>query len=96
MLSPTHRNSAATPQVLSRPPVLSCVFATFLVQMLCAQDGAALYRRFCGGCHEPGSADRAPARPYLAECRPNRLLLPSKAALCLIRHDRFPRFNVML
>src|SRR5690242_8868536 len=80
MLS-TCRDRAAAERALSKPPILPCLLAALLCQMLCAQDGAALYGRYCGSCHEPGSADRAPARQYLAEMSPERIVVAMESGV---------------
>ncbi len=41
--------------------------------LLAAQDGAALYRQMCAGCHE-GGADRAPSREALGAMTADRVL----------------------
>ena len=74
MLS-TCRESAAPSRMLSGRSAWARVSVLVVgVQMLCAQDGPALYRRFCAACHEPGSADRAPERSYLAGMSPERIV----------------------
>jgi polyvinyl alcohol dehydrogenase (cytochrome) len=50
------------------------VFPLFVLGTLDAQDGAALYRRFCMGCHETGAVERAPKRSDLSEMSAERIL----------------------
>jgi cytochrome c553 len=49
----------------------SCVF--FFGCLLCAQDGAKLYKGFCAACHDAG-VERAPNRESLKAMLPERVL----------------------
>lgn len=42
---------------------------------LWAQEGAALYRKYCAGCHEAGGESRAPGRAALRQLSPERILV---------------------
>ena len=49
------------------------IFVLLSAACLSAQDGAALYKQMCAGCHE-GGADRAPSRQALANMSAERVL----------------------
>ncbi|HEY4359441.1 MAG TPA: PQQ-binding-like beta-propeller repeat protein [Bryobacteraceae bacterium] len=49
------------------------ILALLSAACLSAQDGAALYKQMCAGCHE-GGADRAPSRQALANMSADRVL----------------------
>lgn len=53
--------------------VFAAVFVCLKADTTKAQDGAALYRRDCAGCHDAG-VDRAPARDALAAMTADRVL----------------------
>lgn len=60
-------------RVIMTVRLLCLLLCTFLTPVLAlAQDGAALYRRYCGSCHEAGSETRAPAREALRQLTPER------------------------
>ena len=54
----------------------SVFLLTFMLapSVLLAQDGAALYRRYCASCHESGAQTRAPSRDALRQLTPERIM----------------------
>jgi polyvinyl alcohol dehydrogenase (cytochrome) len=55
--------------------------------VLCAQDGAALYKEICASCHE-GGADRAPSREALRAMTPDRVLTALESGVMVTMTSR--------
>jgi len=55
--------------------------------VLCAQDGAALYKEICASCHE-GGADRAPTREALRAMTPDRVLAALESGVMVTMTSR--------
>src|SRR5207245_2513874 len=67
------RRNALLPQprmLIPRALLVVYIFAAALG----AEDGAALYRKHCAGCHDSGAA-RVPSRAALQRLSPERILL---------------------
>src|SRR5580704_1406261 len=55
--------------------------------VLCAHDGAALYKEICASCHE-GGADRAPSREALRAMTPDRVLTALESGVMVTMTSR--------
>src|SRR5262245_56302134 len=74
---------------MTRHYLLAASFVILLVSPgpATAQDGAALYRRDCAGCHDMG-VDRAPAREALQSMTAERVLTALESGLMLSMASR--------
>src|SRR5690242_18235466 len=63
-------------------PQLTLFFA--LASVLAAQNGAAVYKKYCAACHDSG-VERAPNRDTLREMSPERILLALESGMMVIQ-----------
>ena len=48
-----------------------------------AQDGAALFGKYCAACHESGGEGRAPGRPVLRQMSPEQIVVALETGIML-------------